>query len=117
MKQKISDTSPSISDGGRLKDYWASRIVNPKYSQPDDKYKDVDMTGMLTRYNLKGFEFGRWMTNNDRYDSLHAFDRAIKTLEAVVGSKILALTCWSALHLELAAGEVVLLRIMSLVII
>lgn len=91
MKQKISDTSPSISDGGRLKDYWASRIVNPKYSQPDDKYKDVDMTGMLTRYNLKGFEFGRWMTNNDRYDSLHAFERAIQTLEAVVGSKNLGL--------------------------
>lgn len=91
MKQKISDTNTQISDGGRAKGYWAYRVMNPRYASQEDKKAEVDMPTLLKKYNLKGFEFGNWLSNNDRYDHIHAFENAFKSLEAIVGSKNLGM--------------------------
>jgi len=91
MKQKIIDTSVTVSDGGRAKEYWALRVLNPKRAQQEDKSKDVDMVAILKKYNLKGFEFGNWLSNNDRYDFVHAFTRAFQTMEEITGSKNLGM--------------------------
>lgn len=91
MKQKIQDTSVDISRGGRIREYWGLRVMNPKRAEAEDGSKEVDMTAILKRYNIKGFEFGNWTSNEDRYDMVIAFERAAKVLETIVGSRNLGM--------------------------
>lgn len=81
MTQKISDTSQTISRGGRLKDYWEERPVKQRRSSfVDWDKKDIDMKALLEEYKLKGFEFGRYVNNEDRYDFLIATKDSLRDL-------------------------------------
>jgi hypothetical protein len=81
MTQKINDTSNRISHGGRLEDYWIDRPVKQRRSSfvEWDK-KDIDMKALLEEYKLKGFEFGRYLNNEDRYDFLIAAKDSLSDL-------------------------------------
>ena len=81
MTQKINDTSNRISHGGRLEDYWIDRPVKQRRSSfvEWDK-KDIDMKALLEEYKLKGFEFGRYLNNEDRYDFLIAAKDSLNDL-------------------------------------
>lgn len=81
MTQKIADTSEHISKGGRLKEYWDERGVKQRRSffvNWDEK--DIDVRALLEKYKLKGFEFGRYVNNEDRYDFLLATKDSLKDL-------------------------------------
>lgn len=69
MTQKIQDTNAKVSAGGRLRDYWIDRGVRQRRSSfvQWDK-KDIDLKALIEEYKLAGFEFGRYVNNEDRYD-------------------------------------------------
>lgn len=88
MKQKIVDTSLDISEGGRARMYWAARKVSGKQQKlTQSKQKEVDLQAILKTYNLKGFEFGNWLNNEERYDHVLACQSALLDLAAIIGSK------------------------------
>lgn len=88
MKQKIVDTSLDISEGGRARMYWKARQVSGKQtSLTQSKSKEVDLQAILKTYNLKGFEFGNWLNNDERYDHVLACQSALLDLAAIIGSK------------------------------
>lgn len=92
MKQKLFDTNNNVSHGGRVEDYWMTRVMHPKYAQEEAKNNnEVDMVAILKKYNVKGFEFGNWVNQNDRYDFVHAFLRSAQILSEIVGSKNIGL--------------------------
>lgn len=91
MKQKITDTNYQISRGGRVEDYWMTRVMHPNYAQEESKQQEVDMVAILKEYKLKGFEFGNWVNQNDRYDFIHAFTRSAQILSEIIGSKNIGL--------------------------
>lgn len=81
MTQKINDTSNRISRGGRLEDYWLDHPVRQRRSSfVDWDQKDIDMKVLLEEYKLKGFEFGRYVNNEDRYDFLIATKDSLRDL-------------------------------------
>ena len=84
MKRKLVDTNLSISVGGRAERYWYGRGVKSKFSDADRKGDDVDIHAILAKYNLKGFEFGNWLSNDERYDHLLACQDALNTLAWVM---------------------------------
>lgn len=91
MKQKITDTNYQVSRGGRVEDYWMTRVMHPNYAQEEAKQQEVDMVAILKEYKLKGFEFGNWVNQNDRYDFIHAFTRSAQILSEIIGSKNIGL--------------------------
>lgn len=92
MKQKLFDTNTKVSHGGRVEDYWMVRVMHPKFANEEAKSNnEVDMVAILKAYKVKGFEFGNWVNQNDRYDFVHAFVRSAQLLSEVVGSKNLGL--------------------------
>jgi len=89
MKQKLGDTNAQISKGGRAYSYWLNRGLSPRAVKmvvgginPDD----VDLNKILDKFNLKGFEFGNWLTNNDRYDRVIAAESSLRDLSAIIGT-------------------------------
>lgn len=91
MKQKLTDTNHTVSRGGRVEDYWMTRVMHPHYAQEEAKQQEVDMVAILKEYKLKGFEFGNWVNQNDRYDFIHAFTRSAQILSEIIGSKNIGL--------------------------
>ena len=91
MKQKLTDTNYTVSRGGRVEDYWMTRVMHPHYAQEEAKQQEVDMVAILKEYRLKGFEFGNWVNQNDRYDFIHAFTRSAQILSEIIGSKNIGL--------------------------
>ena len=91
MKQKLTDTNYTVSRGGRVEDYWMTRVMHPHYAQEEAKQQEVDMVAILKEYKLKGFEFGNWVNQNDRYDFIHAFTRSAQILSEIIGSKNIGL--------------------------
>ena len=91
MKQKLTDTNYQVSRGGRVEDYWMTRVMHPHYAKEEAKQQEVDMVAILKEYKLKGFEFGNWVNQNDRYDFIHAFTRSAQILSEVIGSKNIGL--------------------------
>ena len=91
MKQKLTDTNYTVSRGGRVEDYWMTRVMHPHYAQEEAKQQEVDMVAILKEYKLKGFEFGNWVNQNDRYDFIHAFTRSAQILSESIGSKNIGL--------------------------
>ena len=88
MKQKIVDTSIDISEGGRARMYWAARKVSGKQQKlTQSTENEVDLQAILKTYNLKGFEFGNWLNNDERYDHVLACQSALLDLASIIGSK------------------------------
>lgn len=81
MTQKIQDTNAGVSKGGRLREYWTLRGVEQKRSKAVAwDHKDIDIQAILQEYSLKGFEFGRYVNNEDRYDFVLAAKSALHDL-------------------------------------
>lgn len=91
MKTKITDTSNTINAGGRAEKYWKHKSVKSHSSSPARSRDDVDLQSILQRYNLKGFEFGNWLNNNERYDRVLACEDSLAELAKIMGSKNLGM--------------------------
>ncbi len=85
MKSKIVDSNQEIHTGGRADQYWDGRTM--KHSRRSatahsDEYtaSNVDIEKIKAKYNIKGFEFGNWVNNEDRVDYMIAVDTALSTL-------------------------------------
>lgn len=91
MKGKLTDTNARISDGGRAERYWRGRTVKGKNSLPEQKNDTPDLHGTLREYGLKGFEFGNWLNNNDRYDHVLACQKALQNLSWIMRTKNLGM--------------------------
>ena len=92
MKQKLFDTDITISKGGRVQRYWMMKVMHPKFAAEEAKANnEVDMVAILKAYKVKAFEFGNWVSQNDRYDFVHAFVHSAELLSDIVGSKNLGL--------------------------
>ena len=91
MKTKITDTSNTINAGGRAEKYWKHKSVKSHSSSPARSRDDVDLQSILQRYNLKGFEFGNWLNNDERYDRVLACEDSLAELAKIMGSKNLGM--------------------------
>ncbi len=88
MTQKIQDTNAKVSAGGRLRDYWIDRGVRQRRSSfvQWDK-KDIDLKALIEEYKLAGFEFGRYVNNEDRYDFVLGAKEALSDLSWMLKSQ------------------------------
>lgn len=93
MKTKITDTSNTINAGGRAEKWWKNKSVKSKASSPARAKDDVDLQKILNRYNLKGFEFGNWLNNDERYDRVLACEDSLAELAKIMGAKNLGMNC------------------------
>ena len=90
-RKKIVDTSTSISNAGRADLYARSHSQKKQKhisSVSDSKgASEIDAIAIITKYNLKGFEFGNWMSNDDRYDNLVATESSLVRLGWIFNSQ------------------------------
>lgn len=93
MKTKITDTSNTINAGGRAEKWWKGKSVKSKSSSPSRAKDDIDLQKILQRYNLKGFEFGNWLNNDERYDRVLACEDSLAELAKIMGTKNLGMNC------------------------
>ncbi len=93
-QKKIVDSNPDISTGGRADRYWSirgvvqksSKGITSKLPKTISPQKPLDQYEILKLYNLKGFEWGNWLSNNDRSDKLHAAAISLRDLSKVMRS-------------------------------
>jgi len=94
MKQKLVDTNQQISKGGRAYWWWLDKSVSKKGSGmvvgglKDD---EVNLQRILETYKLKGFEFGNWLSNDDRFDRVIAAESSLRDLASIIGTKNLGI--------------------------
>lgn len=92
MKAKLSDTNAKISKGGRAEKYWEYQTFKPRAAamviSPD---VNVNLGKIIATYNLKGFEFGNWLNNNDRYDRVIAAESSLRDLRTIIKTKNLGI--------------------------
>lgn len=93
MKTKITDTSNTINKGGRAEKYWLGKTVKSKASSPARAKDDIDLQKILQKYGLKGFEFGNWLNNDERYDRVLACEDSLAELAKIIGTKNLGMNC------------------------
>ena len=89
MKQKLVDTNQKISGGGRAQEWWIDKPVRPRASGMvigGIKSDDVNLQIILETYQLKGFEFGNWLSNEDRFDRIIAAESSLRDLAAIIGT-------------------------------
>ena len=94
--RKIVDTTPTISEGDRPDAYARSnraaycfnaRSRRAGLTESDKKPSDIDPYDIVIKYNLKGFEFGNWLSNNERYDNLIAANESLLFLSWLFNSQ------------------------------
>ena len=56
-------------------------------TESDQKPSDIDPYDIVIKYNLKGFEFGNWLSNNERYDNLIAANESLLFLSWLFNSQ------------------------------
>ena len=110
MKGKLTDTNNTINKGGRAEKYWRHKSVKSKASSPVRNKDEIDLQKILQRYNLKGFEFGNWLNNDERYDRVLACEDSLAELAKIMGMLLLVL-------LSVHADPKVHWRTMNLIII
>jgi hypothetical protein len=93
MKTKLVDTRIGIADGGRCQRWWGGKSVDSKHSSEARKGDNPDLPAMLTEYSLKGFEFGNWLSQSERYDHVLACDDSLKDLCKIMHTKNLGFDC------------------------
>jgi hypothetical protein len=88
---KILDTGENFPGFSRSSRYWATRIkrVNLNKYRPGIKIpRSIDLTNFSTvqkLFNIKGFEFGNWLSNQERYDFLNYAFVALYDMGKVLG--------------------------------
>lgn len=94
MKQKLVDTNQQISTGGRAYWWWLDKPVKKVGSGMvvgGLKEDDVNLQNILEDYQLKGFEFGNWLSNDDRFDRVIAAESSLRDLASILGTKKLGI--------------------------
>ena len=82
--------------GGRCHQYWnvqAPHRKNTKLVKEPIDYMNLDMQKILQEYNVAGFEFGNWLSIQDRYDFVIATEASLRDLSKIVGVKNLGFNC------------------------
>lgn len=99
---KLSDSHPAISQGGRADFYARTHGLKTKYSADIVGGADngIDQFAILRKYSLKGFEYGNYVSNNDRYDHLIACQKALEHLAKIIGTDNLGINA----HIGIAFG-------------
>ena len=88
VNRKLIDSNDTVSTYGRAHHYWRGKAVKRDPSVEIDGYPDkVDQNVILRKYNLKGFEYGNWLSNNDRFDRLEAAAASLEDLALIMGTK------------------------------
>lgn len=86
MTMKIQDYGTNLS--GRQEQYWQKKL-RPKYERyrPGFRFKFKTPAQIAKENNIPAFEFGRWTTQNDRFDFLAAADVSFSDMARVTGIK------------------------------
>lgn len=90
MTVKIQDFGTNLR--GRQEQYWLSRL-KPKYERyrPGFRFK-FKLPEQIAKENvIPAFEFGRWTTQNERFDFLAAADASFADMAKVTGIKKIGL--------------------------
>ena len=87
MIPKIIDTDKTISKGGRAYQDNRGRKFSPKFSSLNEAKEIINPKEVLNKYNIKGFEFGNYVSNNNRYDYLIAVTKSLENLSKILKSK------------------------------
>lgn len=88
ISKKLVDSNEKLSQGGRAQSWWAgSNIKRNAYSEVDEYSGKLDQFEIIKKYSLKGFEYGNWVNNNDRYDRLDATAQSCKNLSRLLGTQ------------------------------
>ena len=91
--KKLSDSNPVISQGGRAEFYARKNGLKANHSKDIVGGADngIDQFAILRKYSLKGFEYGNYVSNNDRYDHLIACQKALEHLAKIIGTNNLGI--------------------------
>jgi len=88
IDKKLTDSNGTVSVGGRADRFWRGKPVKPSSSyEMSNTPGVVDQFAIIKKYNLKGFEYGNWVNNNDRNDRLTATAESMADLAKIIGSK------------------------------
>ena len=100
---KIVDTTCITAKGGRA-DVWnagnlkpAQRLFQPV---PKDYPASIDQLATLKKYHLVGFEYGNWVSNNERIEYLYQTEASLLLLAKLLGTENLGL---GKLHIAFGA--------------
>lgn len=91
--RKIYDTAKNTIPGGRINEYWNGQIKGSfnKYRQPHYPFKKnfdyLEQKDILRNFNLLGFEYGNWVTQEERYNFLICSHISLYDLSAILGFK------------------------------
>lgn len=91
MHNKLVDTDLNISQKGRAQKFWQYKPIKTKHSKESEKYENVDLREILKDYKLRGFEFGNWLSNSERYDNVLACESALNDLKRILGTNNIGL--------------------------
>jgi len=87
---KILDPKPELSKGGRLDAYWKDRGFDDMFKSFRPGFKiprDFNISfpqDVAAKFKLNGFEFGNWVTIEDRQNYLAALSLALIDLNTVL---------------------------------
>jgi Large polyvalent protein-associated domain 1 len=86
VSAKIEDTViPSVSAGGRLDKHWRKEGIRNFSKAGKTRLMVTDDPFTLSKkFGLKGIEFGRWVTNEDRVNFLDVMNRSLVSLAAAL---------------------------------
>lgn len=87
---KIADTSPNVTEGSRLEDWWEKngyqeffKKVRPKLNLPKS-FNSNDPMFVAQKFNLAGIGFGNWLTAEDRLNYLRSLVTALYDLNKIM---------------------------------
>lgn len=88
IQAKLTDSRTDISKGGRAQRWWIGKAPrkSTKY-QMDGTMQVVDQMQIINKYSLKGFEYGNWVSNEDRNDRLSATAESMNDLATIIGTE------------------------------
>jgi len=92
---KYSDTDSDISKHGKLAEYWSKKgfkdfykdVRKPYLKLKENFFSTEPFDTLINFYQWKGIEFGKWTTNEDRYNYLLALILASHDLNITLGFK------------------------------
>jgi len=88
VNNKLVDSSEKVSLRGRAESFWKGKPIKPSSKYEAEKYTGkLDQFEIIKRYSLKGFEYGNWVNNNDRFDFLEATAESLSHISKVIGTK------------------------------
>lgn len=78
----------TIAHMGRSDQFNANRVANTRrYDDGSTGTGMEDLYAIMNRYNIKGFEFGNWVTQEERAEYVASLGTTLEELYSVVGSR------------------------------